>query len=304
MKRQPALHDIDLKLLRIFQAVVLHNGFSAAQGALGMTQATISAHMKLLEARLGFRVCERGRSGFFLTDPGKRVHSAMLDLFGSIESFQGSVAAERGELSGVLHFGTVDAMHTNPAIDLAAALADFQRAAPKVRLEIDIAAPQTLAQGLLSGRYHVVLCPAQRYPARMQATDLFDEEQRLYCGRGHPLFDADDDAATPELLTGYPFAGRTYMAEEDPICGVTFHWTAVTAHMEGTALLLCGGGYLSFLPTHFARQWVDEGALRAVAPDRFTFLDRFQIVRPRKERVPAVAVLAECLGRHVRGGAT
>lgn len=302
MKRRPALHDTDLKLLRIFQAVVLHNGFSAAQGALGMTQATISAHMKLLEARLGFRVCERGRSGFYLTEPGKRVHSAMLDLFGSIESFQGSVAAERGELSGILHFGTVDAMHTNPAIDLAASLADFQRAAPKVRLEIDIAAPQALAQGLLSGRYHVVLSPSQRYPAHMQATDLFDEEQRLYCGRGHPLFEADDETVTPEILAGYPFAGRTYMAEE-PICGVDFNWTAVTAHMEGTALLLVGGAYLSFLPTHFARQWVDQGAMRAVAPDRFTFLDRFQIVRPRKERVPAVAVLAECLVRQVRGEA-
>lgn len=301
MKPQPALHDIDLRLLRVFHAVVLHNGFSAAQGALGMTQASISSHMKQLEVRLGFRVCERGRSGFFLTDGGKRVHAAMLDLFGSIESFQGSVAAARGELSGVLQFGTVDAMHTNPAIDLAAALADFQRAAPKVRLEIDIAAPQALAQGLLSGRYHIVLSPSQRYPAHVQATDLFDEEQRLYCGRGHPLFEADHDAVTPEVLADYPFAGRSYTAE-GPICGVPFHWTAVTAHMEGTALLLCGGGYLSFLPTHFARQWVEAGALRAVAPQRFTFFDRFQVVCPRKERVPAVAVLADCLARQVRQG--
>lgn len=302
MKTQAMIHDIDLKLLRVFQAIVLHNGFSAAQDALGMTQATISLHMKQLEDRLGLRLCERGRSGFFLTEAGKHVHSAMLDLFGSIEMFQGSVAAQRGELSGGLHFGTVDAMHTNPSIDLAAALADFQRAAPKVRLEIDIAAPQALAQGLLSGRYHVILCPRQRYPATMKATDLFDEEQRLYCGQAHPLFHADDGAITPEILARHPFAGRSYQPEA-PICGVPFYWTAVTAHMEGTALLICGGGYLSFLPAHFARQWVDKGTLRAIAPDRFTFPDRFQIVRPRKERVPAVAALAECLARHVPGRA-
>jgi hypothetical protein len=72
----------------------------------------------------------------------------------------------------------------------------------------------------------------------------------------------------------------------------------------GTALLLRGGGCLSFLPARFARQWVDEGAMRAAAPDRFTFLDRFQVVGPRKERLPAVAVLAQCLGAHVRGLAT
>ena len=62
MKRPPALLDLDLKLLRIFQMVVRHNGFSAAQDTLGMTQATISSHMKLLEERLGVRLCARGRA--------------------------------------------------------------------------------------------------------------------------------------------------------------------------------------------------------------------------------------------------
>ena len=301
MKRQRALLDIDLKLLRIFQMVVRHNGFSAAQATLGMTQATISSHMKLLEQRLGVRLCERGRAGFFLTEEGKRVHAALLDLFGSIESFQGAVAAARGELAGVLHFGTVDAMHTNPGLDLAAALAAFAGAAPKVRLEIDIAAPQMLAQGLLSGRYHVVLCPEQRYPSHLEVIDAFDEQQRLYCGRGHPLFDVRDEAITAGMLADYPFAGRSYMAEE-PICGVDFQWAAATAHMEGTALLLCGGAYISFLPTHFARQWVDDGRMRAIAPDRFAFQDRFQVVHRRKQQTIAAALLVEVLGSHVRSG--
>jgi DNA-binding transcriptional LysR family regulator len=301
MRRRPAFLDLDLRLLRIFQLVVRHNGFSAAQDALGMTQATISSHMKLLEQRLGVRLCERGRAGFFLTEEGKQVHAAMLDLFGSIEAFQGSVAAARGELAGVLHFGTVDAMHTNPGLDLAAALAEFARAAPKVRLEIDISAPQMLAQGLLSGRYHIILCPAQRYPGHLQAVDLFDEQQMLYCGRGHPLFDVRDEAITADMLAAYPFAGRSYMAEE-PICGVDFQWTAVTAHMEGTALLLCAGAYLSFLPTHFAQQWVASGRMRALASDRFSFHDRFQIVHRRKERIPAAGLLVNCLYTHVRPG--
>ena len=112
------LQSVDLRLLRIFQQVVRFNGFSAAQEPLGMTQATISAHMKQLEGRLGVRLCERGRSGFYLTEQGKQVHSAMLDLFGSIEGFQSAVGAARGELSGALHFGTVDAMYTNPDFDL------------------------------------------------------------------------------------------------------------------------------------------------------------------------------------------
>lgn len=299
MERRVALLDLDLRLLRIFQLVVRHNGFSAAQGALGMSQATISAHMKLLEQRLGVRLCERGRSGFFLTEAGRQVHSAMLDLFGSIESFQGAVAAVRGDLAGVLHFGTVDAMYSNATIGLAAALAEFARAAPRVHLEIDIAAPQELARGVMSGRYHVVLSPAQDYSGPVETVDLFDEEQRLYCGRGHPLFAVPDAELTPARLAAHPFAGRSYMSE-GPICGIPFRWAAVAAHMEGTALLVSSGAHLAFLPAHFAAQWVARGELRALAPDRFTFDDRFQIALPRKKPIPSAELLVRCLSQHCR----
>lgn len=289
------LHGVDLRLLRIFQQVVRCNGFSAAQEPLGMTQATISAHMKQLEDRLGVRLCERGRSGFYLTEQGKQVHSAMLDLFGSIEGFQSAVAAARGEIAGTLHFGTVDAMHTNPDFDLAAALADFNRRAPKVQLELDIAAPQALAQGLLSGRYHIVLTPAQPFARRVRTLDLFAEQQMLYCGTGHPLFAETDAALTAAALAACPFAGRSYM-NESSICGVSFSWSAVTSHMEGTALLIASGAYIGFLPRHFAAQWVSRGRMRALLPDRLRFDDTFQVAHLQKDPNPAVELLAAALG--------
>ena len=158
--------------------------------------------MKQLEGRLGVRLCERGRSGFYLTEQGKQVHSAMLDLFGSIEGFQSAVGAARGEALA-LHFGTVDAMHTNPDFDLAGALAAFHRQAPKVQIEFDIAAPQALAQGLLSGRYHVVLTPSTA-SRQIRTIDVFDEQQMLYCGPGHPLFQAPAEALTAAMVAEYP----------------------------------------------------------------------------------------------------
>jgi hypothetical protein len=42
--------------------------------------------------------------------------------------------------------------------------------------------------------------------------------------------------------------------------------------------------------------------MRALAPDRFSFHDRFQIVHRRKERVTAAGLLVECLNTHVRPG--
>jgi DNA-binding transcriptional LysR family regulator len=250
--------------------------------------------MKQLEERFGVRLCERGRSGFYLTEQGKQVHSAMLDLFGSIEGFQSAVAAARGEIAGTLHFGTVDAMHTNPDFDLAAALADFNRQAPKVQIELDIAAPQVLAQGLLSGRYHIVLTPAQPFARRVRTIDLYAEQQMLYCGSGHPLFVETDAALTPAALAVYPFAGRSYM-KEGSICGVSFSWSAVTSHMEGTALLIASGAYIGFLPRHFAEQWVSRGRMRALSPERLSFDDTFQVAHLQRDPNPAIGLLAAAL---------
>ncbi len=296
------LSDTDLRLLRVFAEIVRHNGFSAAQDSLGMTQATISLHMRNLEERLGLRLCERGRSGFFLTAEGKQLHEAVRDLFGSIEHFLTAVSDIQGELVGRLAFGTVDAMESNRTLGLDQAIGDFAKAAPKVLLDIDIATPQALMQGLLSGRYQIVLVPAQPRAQTMQAINVFAERQNLYCGRGNSLFTVADAELTPELLANQPFAGRSYM-QEAPICGVDFHWHAVTAHMEGTLLMLLSGAYIGFLPGHYAEASVRAGALRALAPDRMTYDDTFQIVFNRERANRAARLLAEAILRHCKGAA-
>lgn len=292
--RRRSFADIDLRLLRVFAEIVHANGFSAAQDTLGMTQATISAHMRHLEERLGMRLCERGRGGFYLTEEGRQVHSAMLDLFGSIDRFQNAVGEAQGELSGDLSFGTVDAMFTNRELKLDRAFEKFAELAPQVRLTIDIAAPQVLSQGILNGRYHAALMPATQGRDQMQATDVFEERQNLYCGRRHPLFDLDDDAVTDAVLARQAFAGRTYMAQ-GPICGIDFTWHAEAAHMESTLLLVLSGAYIGFLPDHYARPEVQNNRLRVLVGDRVTFNDVFQIVYPRNRPSRAASLLAEAI---------
>ncbi|MEM7227127.1 MAG: LysR family transcriptional regulator, partial [Pseudomonadota bacterium] len=58
--------DVELRLLRVFDSVVRNGGFAAAERELGVSRPAISRHMAELEARLGFRLCERGRGGFSL----------------------------------------------------------------------------------------------------------------------------------------------------------------------------------------------------------------------------------------------
>ena len=173
------------------QQVVRFNGFSATRTAWNDPGRRSAPALKQLEGRLGVRLCERGRSGFYLAEQGKQVHSAMLDLLGWMSRGSRARSARHVASSGALHFGTVDAMLTNPDFDLAGALTTFHRRAPKVQIEFDIAAPQALAQGLLSGRYHVVLTPSQPFSRRVRTVDVFDGNERaMFCFPGHPLFEA------------------------------------------------------------------------------------------------------------------
>ena len=56
---------------------------------------TISTHIGELEARLGTRLCQRGRGGFALTARGKKIYEASLGLMQSLESFRNEVNAEQ-----------------------------------------------------------------------------------------------------------------------------------------------------------------------------------------------------------------
>ena len=294
LSRPAPLSDVDLRQLRVFAEIVRCGGFSAAQGSLGMNQATISTHMRNLEDRLGLRLCERGRSGFVLTEEGKQVHSAALDLFGSLERFRSTVGDTRGELAGQIGFATVDAMVTNGGFDLPRVFAAFQRLAPRVRLEVDIAAPQALIQGIHNGRYQLALLPAQDQVPQLHQEPVFRETQKLYCGVGHDLFDRPDAEIADEMLVKQAFAARSYMPS-DTVCGVRFLRAAVTGHMEGTLTLILSGAFIGFLPDHYAESYVAQGRLRAIRHERMTFEDEFCIVSAGARLTRAAQLLSDII---------
>src|SRR5574343_1906153 len=85
------ISDMDLRLLRVFRAVVDCGGMSAAELELNIGTSTVSRHIKDLEARLGLTLCRRGRAGFALTAEGQRVYDETLRLLASVRSFRDSV---------------------------------------------------------------------------------------------------------------------------------------------------------------------------------------------------------------------
>lgn len=295
-KRRPpvAFSPTDLRLLRVFRAVVRNKGFAAAQDELGLSPATISNHVGRLEQRFGIRLCERGRKGFSLTPDGVRILDAAEALLRSVENFTSTVGSVKGELSGTVHLGMVDAMHTNRDVQLHEAISAFAGAAPRVHLHVEIASPQELLQRLVDGRYGAILTPIEANHPAIVAQPLYKEEQRLYCGRGHPLF-GNQKGLTPATVREYPYVSRSYMLEAIQSHDEGFDHRATTSNMEAIALLIMSGHFLGYLPTHFARSFVAAGEMRSLLDRKLAYFDTFYLAVRRDERNRATLMLTEFL---------
>ncbi|WP_372399153.1 LysR family transcriptional regulator [Azospirillum sp. HJ39] len=280
----PAVADADIRLLRVFLTVVECGGFSAAEVELNISRAAISQHMADLERRLGLTLCRRGRGGFRLTEEGQLAHEAALRLLAGLESFRSEINAAHGRLRGELNIGITDNLVTMPRMRVTNALRGLKREAPEVRVNIRMIPPNEIERGVLDGRLHVGVVPDRRALPGLERVTLYEEESRLYCGRGHPLFDAPAGTVTRKAVEAADAVAPT---QAQPPHALTA--TATATDREGVAFLLLTGCYIGFLPVHYAAQWVERGTMRALLPDTHHYRVGFSAVT--KKGVPPNLVL-------------
>ena len=302
----PKLANIDLKLLRVFAAIVDASGFAPAQAQLNLSTSRMSTLLAELEARLGMRLCQRGRVGFRLTDKGRAIYEASLQLFAATEQFRARAGALRGRLVGELQIGVVDNTLTNPACCLAAAIGRFKARDADVHITLHVQSPTELEQAVLDHRLPIAVGAFHHHVAGLRYAPLFVEEQTLYCGRGHAFFTRAEDAITAADVATVDFVDRGYMGgvrARRP--GADFRATAVAYHMEAIATLILSGRYVGYLPTHYAAPWVERRLMRSLLPTRLAYQSLFEVItRKGVERTPALdAFLDDLRAAHAAAGA-
>ena len=72
------LGDTHIRLLRVFKTVIECGGFAAAEVELNISRPAISLAITELESLLNMRLCQRGRSGFSITEQGTQVYNSAL----------------------------------------------------------------------------------------------------------------------------------------------------------------------------------------------------------------------------------
>lgn len=289
--------DVDLRLVRIFCAVVECGGIAAAELKLNIDISTISRHVKDLETRLGLVLCRRGRGGFALTPDGERVYAAAQQLLRAVDAFHADVLDTGRTLEGTLHLALFEKTATNPDARIAAALARFQQMAAAVTLHLHVSDITSIERGVMDGQFHLGLIPEHRRSEQLAYHELFGETMLLYVGREHPWFSTAGIEREWSALGSQRFAGLDYHSPNMEITKAHHLACSATASdQEGVAHLILSGAFLGFLPAHYAAQFVTEDRLRPVYPAGLRYACRYSVIH-RKPLPPlrAAQVFLNCL---------
>ena len=278
----------DLRSLAVFRAVVERGGFVGAQAELGMSQSTVSFHMKALETRLGFTLCERGRGGFRLTERGKLVHQKSTELFLALNDFEGEIGSLRDRVVGTLRLGIIDNTMSFDGLPLPQIIKRVRQLAPEAEIQISVDDPQVLATDVSGGNIDIAIMPETGPVSGVKMTKLYDERHSLYCARGHDLFDLPVTKITETTVSDHAFVARNYgsLIELERFPSATVG--ALSDHMEIQAMFILSGEYIGYLPDHFAKDRVARGELRCLLNETASINSQFVLATRTGRRSTAL----------------
>ena len=109
---------------------------------------------------------------------------------------------------------------------------------------------------------------------------LFQERQRLYCGKGHELF--GEPSVGLERLLGMDQVRHPYRFLKGGEPFQSRHSMAVAEQIESVLTFMLSGRHIGYLPCHCAHAWEAEGLLWALNPG-LDFVVPFTLARHRAQ---------------------
>ncbi|GAA5630054.1 MULTISPECIES: LysR family transcriptional regulator [Acinetobacter] len=266
----------DIKLIRIFVSVVRNKGFANAQQELNLSTSAISTYMTQLEQIVGFKLCERGRGGFSLTQKGEMFLQEAKRILHELENFSRHTAQIKGELTGTLRIGMLDSMVTDQNIPLDQMIREFSKQNPHIYIKIQVQSPYELQMGILENRFDVAIGSFFMKMNGVMYQPLHKEQQWLFCSDKHPMFAHQN--LTADVIRQGKMVSRGYWSHTELAKQGFKHSFATVDSMEAQLILILSGQYIGYLPEHFAQFWVEQKRLKVLLPAMFGYCAPFSLI--------------------------
>jgi DNA-binding transcriptional LysR family regulator len=254
--------SVSLDLLRSFLAVHRAGSITAGAQTLGLSQPTVTAQLKALEAVLDRPLFVRQARGVRSTAAGDELARRIAE---PIDALHGLVVDELDEpVAATVHLGGPSDFLSDQVLP---ALADRLAAGLQVRTRFGL--PEELLDGLVSRNLDVVVSSIRPRRAGVRITPLYDEMFVLVAA---PRWSLGKAPASPEVLRKIPLVAY---AEEAPIIrrywrsvfGVRLTRTAdlVVPDLRGVLAAVRAGAGASVLPTYLCDKALAAGELELLA---------------------------------------
>ncbi len=173
---------MDLDQVRTFYAVVEQRSFVRAAESLNVTQSTVSARIKELEAQLGQALLVRRKSGVTLTTAGKRFQPHAATLLRVVQQARQEIALP-ADVQAVLNVGGQYSLWERILLRW---MGRFRTARPDVAVRAEVGTPESLMGHLADGLLDLVVMYAPEARPGFQIDKLLDENLVMVATRaGH-----------------------------------------------------------------------------------------------------------------------
>jgi LysR family transcriptional regulator, hydrogen peroxide-inducible genes activator len=267
-ERLPASALPTLRQLHFLAALHAHGGFVRAAQAIGVTQPTLSAGIKELEAILGVTLVDRSRTGAALTPAGEEAAARAARTLSDVEELTRAVRGAGAPLSGAFRLGAIP---TIAPFLLPKALPALRKKYPDLRLLLKEDVTARLVDGLRARTLDAAVIAIPYDAQGIEVETIAEDEFFVACPPGHDLARRNDLA--PEHL-----AGEDVLLLEDGHC-LRDHALAVcrapprqrAADVGATSLhtlvqMVAGGMGVTLVPRLAAEGGVAAGAAVALRP--------------------------------------
>jgi DNA-binding transcriptional LysR family regulator len=246
--------DVSFDLLRTFLTVYRAGSVTRAAGLLGLSQPTVTAQVKALEAELGRSLFDRQARGM---RPTAAADELAARVGGPLDALDDAVTGDLVEPSGrAVHLGGPAEFVSEQAVPALAPLVSGG-----LRLRVTFGMPDDLVASLAAGGLDLMVSTVRVRRRGLRAEPLCDEEFVLV-GTG----DADAMAPLVAYAEDLPILRRYWRV----VFGtrLTRSPSVVVPDLRGVLAAVLAGAGVSVLPRYLCEEHIAAGRLRVLgAPE-------------------------------------
>ena len=292
--------DLELRHLKLVQAVNTHGSLTRAGTELHLTQSALSHQLRDIEGRLGSSLFLRVGKRMLLTPAGEHLLRSADDVLATIERTEEAIRHLAGAGAGVLRISTecYTCYHWLPSL-----LKAYRHAHPRVEIQVVAAATARPLPYLLDGRLDVAIVSDPVRDRRLVARRLFETEMVVIVEPRHPLatrpYVRVEDFARETLLIYPPKEESTVYREVLVPAGVRPAELQQIQLTEAIIELVKAGLGIAVLARWAVAPYVKAGALRAVPLTRRGFRRVWSAATLKNmARVPFVRDFIDLVAKH------